>query len=232
MSLSRRPPRQTRENTQDFDEAEYFLRHGARMIKLCGLIARADLPETVEIPAERPVMFAANHRSFLDIVVALAVFGKLSVACRLQVRADIFDKPIIGGWVHRLRCIPTSRDVREQAEAMSLETLDSGSAVAVMPEGRLVPPEDRPGGVGQGRIGISRIAQQAGAVVIPVAIYGSDKIWPKGRPIPKLGLFRRRDLIVRLGPPLDFDHPDHQVNVDQLMNTIAAMLADIEAEIE
>jgi len=231
MSLSRRPARQTHPNRQDFDEAEYFLRHGARMVRLCGLIARSDLPETVETPTGRPVLFAANHRSFLDIVVALAVFAKLSVACRLQVRADIFDMPIIGRWVRRLRCIPTSRAVREQAKAMSVETLASGSTVAVMPEGRLVPAEDRPNGVGQGRIGISRIAQESGAVVIPVAIYGSDKIWPQGRPIPKLGLFRRRDLIVRLGPPLDFDDPDHQVNVDRLMDTIATMLADIEAEI-
>lgn len=201
------------------------------MVRLCRLIARSDLPETLEINTDRPVIFAGNHRSFLDIAVALAVYGKLNLTCRLQVRADIFSKPVIGPWLKRLRCIPTSRDVREQAEAMSLETLALGSTVAVMPEGRLVPPEDRPNGVGQARIGISRIARQSGAVVIPVAIYGSDKIWPKGRPIPKLGLFRRRNLVVRLGPPLDFDDPDHQVNVDRLMDTIAAMLVDIEAEI-
>ena len=57
-----------------------------------------------------------------------------------------------------------------------------------MPEGRLVPPEERPAGVGQGRPGISRIARATGATTVPVAITGSDSVWPlgKGFSIPRM----------------------------------------------
>ena len=50
-----------------------------------------------------------------------------------------------------------------------------------MPEGRLVPPDESPGGVGQGRPGISRIARATGAKIVPVAIEGSEIVWPLGR---------------------------------------------------
>ena len=220
-----------RPNTREIPHADYMLRHSRRMHRLCRVIARVELPEAPDFPHDKPLVFAANHRSFLDIAAAMAVFGKLELTCRMQVRADLFDKPVVGGWLHRIGCIPTSTKVREQAEDTAVETLDAGSTVAIMPEGRLVPPKDRPEGVGQGRTGISRIAERSGAAIVPVAIHGSDRIWPIGRPVPKLGVFRRRDLIIRLGDPIDFGHDDHQDNADLLMDTIAEMLREIERDL-
>ena len=220
-----------RPNTREIPHADYMLRHSRRMHRLCRVIARVELPEAPDFPHDKPLVFAANHRSFLDIAAAMAVFGKLELTCRMQVRADLFDKPVVGGWLHRIGCIPTSTKVREQAEDTAVETLDAGSTVAIMPEGRLVPPKDRPEGVGQGRTGISRIAERSGATIVPVAIHGSDRIWPIGRPVPKLGVFRRRDLIIRLGDPIDFGHDDHQDNADLLMDTIAEMLREIERDL-
>lgn len=220
-----------RPNTREIPHADSMLRHSRRMHRLCRIIARVQLPDVPDLPPDTPLIFAANHRSFLDIAAAMAVFGNLSLSCRMQVRADLFDRPVVGGWLHRIGCIPTSTAVREQAEDAAVETLTGGSTVAIMPEGRLVPAKDRPGGVGQGRTGISRIAQRSGAQVVPVAIHGSDHIWPIGRPVPKLGLFRRRDLIIRLGEPIAFPHDDHQDNADLLMDTIAAMLRQIEHDL-
>ncbi len=221
-----------RPNTREIPHADYMLRHGRLMHRLCRVIARVELPVVPELPADEPIVFAANHRSFLDIAAALAVFGELSLSCRMQVRADMFDMPLVGGWLHRLGCIPTSTAVRAQAEDTAVATLGAGSTVAIMPEGRLVPPKDRPNGVGQGRTGISRIAERTGAKVVPVAIHGSDQIWPVGRPIPKLGVFRRRQLTVRLGAPIEFVDEDHQRNADILMDAIATMLREIEADVE
>ena len=220
-----------RPNTQEIPHADYLLRHSRRMHRLCRMIATVELPEAPNLPADEPIVFAANHRSFLDIAAAMAVFGNLSLSCRMQVRADLFNKPVVGGWLHRLGCIPTSTAVREQAEETAVQTLDAGSTVAIMPEGRLVPPKDRPAGVGQGRTGGSRIAERTGAHIVPVAIHGSDQIWPVGRPVPKLGVFRRRHLVIRLGDPIDFPHDDHQDNADHLMDTIAQMLREIERDL-
>lgn len=231
MTMHTRAHWAARSNTREIPHADYMLRHSRRMHRLCRIIARVEVPESPTIPDDKPVVFAANHRSFLDIAAAMAVFGRLELSCRMQVRADLFDKPVVGGWLHRIGCIPTSTAVREQAENSAVETLVAGSTVAVMPEGRLVPAKDRPEGVGQGRTGISRIAERSGAHVVPVAIHGSDHIWPIGRPVPKLGLFRRRNLIIRLGEPIEFAHDDHQANADHLMETIAEMLRQIERDL-
>lgn len=230
MTSAKRKIWASRSNTREIEGADYMIRHARLMHRLCQVIARVELPDDPELPTDEPVVFAANHRSFLDIAAALAVFGKLELSCRMQVRADMFDKPVIGRWLTGLGCIPTSSKVRETAEATAVDTLRRGSTVAVMPEGRLVPPKDRPNGVGKARTGVSRIVEQTGALVVPVAIHGSDAIWPTGRPIPKLGLFRRRTLTVRLDSPMRLPHVDHQANADLLMDHIAKMLATIDAE--
>ena len=72
----------------------------------------------------------------------------------------------MGSWLRRNGCIATSRDTREEAELQAIEKLKAGYAVAIMPEGRLVPPTDRPEGVGQGRHRISRIARATGATIV------------------------------------------------------------------
>jgi len=213
-----------RPNTTDNEFAPYFFRHGHRMHRFLRVISRVDFPDNVDLPTDRPILFAANHRSFLDILVAGALFSHLGITCRFQVQARMFDRPIIGKWLTKLGCIPTNRAVREQAENTTVATLVAGHTVAVMPEGRLVPAEDRPGGVGAGRPGLSRIAQRSGAVVIPVACHGTDNVWPRGRPFPKLGLFRRRTVAVDFGEPMAFTSDDHQENVDALMANVAHML--------
>lgn len=220
-----------RTNTREIDGADEMLSSSRVMDRCLRAICRVDFPDVIEVPDEGPIVFAANHRSFLDIAVAMGIFGRLSVTCRMQVRADMFERPVIGKWLKRIRCIPTNKATRTEAEATAIETLTAGSTVAIMPEGRLVPPKDRPGGVGEARTGVSRIVRQTDAWVIPVAIHGSDAIWPKGRPIPKLGVFRRRDLVVRLGSPMKFDDTDHQTNADNLMSTIAGILTEIEADL-
>lgn len=213
-----------RPNTRNNEFADYFLRNGALMHRLLQRIATVEFPERLALPADRPIVFAANHRSFLDIAVAEALFAHVQMSCRFQVQARMFDLPVIGSWLHRLGCIPTNTKTREQAEQTSIDALEAGHTVAVMPEGRLVPPSERPNGVGPGRPGIGRIVERTGALVVPVACYGTDTVWPRGRPVPRLGLLRRRVVSVDFGTPIEFTGTDHQADVDRLMATIADML--------
>lgn len=217
------------EHTTDTEFTPYLLRHGRRMHRFLRIICRVEFPERLDLPMDRPIIFVANHRSYLDILVAGALFSHFKLACRFQVQARMFDRRGLGAWLTKLGCIPTNKAVAQQAEDTSVDTLLAGHTVAIMPEGRLVPPSDRPTGVGPGRPGLSRIAARANAVVVPVACRGSAKVWPRGRPIPKLGLFRRRTVSVDFGDPIELTSDDHQDNVDRVMAEIAAILARREA---
>ena len=189
------------------------------------IFSRHDFQEDINLPVDTPILFAANHRSFFDVIIAWAVFSESGINCHCFIRADLFEKPVIGSWLKRNGCIPASRSTREEAEKRAITELNSGHAVAIMPEGRLVPPDERPDGVGQGRPGISRIARATGAKIVPVAIEGSEIVWPLGRafPIPKL----KKPLVsVRFGTPFHLTSDDDIENVETIMNSIRDLLTE------
>ena len=208
---------------KDIEEIRSFRRSGKFMNIFSKIFSRHDFQTELELPESSPIIFAANHRSFFDVIIAWAFFSLSGVNCHCLIRADLFSKPLMGAWLKKNGCIAASRKTKEQAELQSIEKLKAGYAVAIMPEGRLVPPEERPAGVGQGRPGISRIARATGATIVPVAITGSDSVWPlgKGFPIPRM---KRPMIKVRFGAPFEFESDDDIKNANQVMQKIKNLL--------
>lgn len=200
-----------------------FLKDGKRILRYIKAFANVDFPERIVLP-DGPTLFAANHRSLLDVFVANAVLAKFDLSCHFLVRADFFDQPVMGNWLRRIGCIPTSSKVKEEAIATAIDCIRDGRLVALMPEGRLVPPQDRPNGVGQGRAGVSIIATAAGAQVVPVGFRDSDLVWPRGQPVP-LPSIPRKKVAVLLDTPMDLPSSDHQENADAVMDRIQALIA-------
>lgn len=219
-----------RPNTRPTPHARSFHRNGRAIIRIAGLFARLDLPDDWDPPEGRPIMFAGNHRSFFDILVAYAVFAKLEVTSHILVRADLFEKPVVGWWLRRTGCIPMNKHTREEAERTAIAALQAGHTVSIMPEGRLVPAHERPYGVSPGRPGVSRIVRATDAVLIPVAFHGTDLVWPRGVPFP-IPRFRRPTVTLWLGEPVEFHHDDHAENADALMEEIRLLLEQIDVEL-
>ena len=208
---------------KDIEEIRSFRRSGKFMNIFSKIFSRHDFQTELELPRSSPIIFAANHRSFFDVIIAWAFFSLSGVNCHCLIRADLFSKPLMGAWLKKNGCIAASRKTKEQAELQAIEKLKAGYAVAIMPEGRLVPPEERPAGVGQGRPGISRIARATGATIVPVAITGSDSVWPLGKsfPIPRM---KRPMIKVRFGAPFEFESDDDIKNANQVMQKIKNLL--------
>ena len=208
---------------KDIEEIRSFRRSGKFMNIFSKIFSRHDFQTELELPESSPIIFAANHRSFFDVIIAWAFFSLSGVNCHCLVRADLFSKPLMGAWLKKNGCIASSRKTKEQTELQAIEKLKAGYAVAIMPEGRLVPPEERPAGVGEGRPGISRIARATGATIVPVAITGSDSVWPlgKGFPIPRM---KRPMIKVRFGAPFEFESDDDIKNANQVMQKIKNLL--------
>jgi len=188
-------------------------------------LANFDLQEHVHLPDDRPILMAANHVSFLDFVGAMAIFEKLNHSARIMIRADLFESRFLGAFCRKIEAIPTSTADRHDAEAAAIEALKQGTIVAMMPEGRLTKPTERVNGVGPGRPGISRIALASNAVLVPVAMINTEKVWPRGKP-PRPHI--PRPLVkVKVGPAVEFpSQTDHQENADFAMDQIAKLLAE------
>lgn len=188
-------------------------------------MADLHLPEVLPLPANRPVVLAANHRSLLDLAVAMAVLTKFDLSSRIQIRADLMEKGPGARLLHGIGAIPTSTRLRESSERASIEAVAAGHLLALMPEGRLCRPDEWVNGVGPGRPGVSRIALATEAVVVPIGFSGTERVWPRGRP-PRFQ-FPRPQVRVAVGAPIELASTNHADNAQQVMDAIAAVLASL-----
>jgi len=122
------------------------------------------------IPEDGPIVFAANHRSFLDpFVIATLVRRPIYFVAKKELFNNRFQ-----GWIlNALGAFPVDRGAGD-ADAMSTarEILDRGDCVVIFPEGTRV----RPGPLGEPKRGVGRLALETGAPVVPVAVIGTENI--------------------------------------------------------
>lgn len=144
------------------------------------------------IPAG-PVVFAANHRSYLDpILVPLGLHRPV----HFMAKSELFR---FAPFAWLLRAIHVISVNRGQADRHAIQTaterLKAGYSLGVFPEGTRV----RAGkDVEEAYNGAAWLASRAGVPVVPVGISGTDRIRPAGT-----RLLRFPPLTVVFGEPVD-----------------------------
>ena len=181
-------------DTPDRLEEEAVLRAMHRVRLIMSLIARSDIGPPPKVQPG-PAIYAANHRSLADLLLASITFYSWRRPIRPLVAAPYFDKPGLGPLLRRLRCIPV-----EGAGALALATaeLEAGWSIAIMPEGRIVPPgEWAATGVGRAHPGVGRLALDTGLPVVASGASGTERLWPYGAAAPRIRPWRRYPLALR-----------------------------------
>lgn len=130
------------------------------------------------IPARGGAILAANHVSFLDFIFIGYGANLRGRLVRFISRHEAFSHPISGPLMRGMRHIPVDRD-RDPARAFrhAIAALRDGEVVGLHPEGKMNE-EFRADGL---RTGAARMAIDTGAPLIPVAVWGGQDIWTKGR---------------------------------------------------
>ena len=153
--------------------------------------------EVEDVPTEitGPAIYACNHRSLSDLLVAGPTFLHWGQPIRALVAASYFEHPFIGPLLRYLKCIPVQgHDAIEQAA----EALHSGWSVAIMPEGRVVPRSEwMEEGVSRGHIGVGKLASQTGFPVVASGASGSELLWPRGKYLPFMKPWNRQKVVLR-----------------------------------
>jgi 1-acyl-sn-glycerol-3-phosphate acyltransferase len=117
-----------------------------------------------------PAVLVANHASFLDVLLLLAV---LPPAVRFGAKARLTRYPILGTILRRADYVLVQRGLRESADRLA-ETIDRGESLFVFPEGTFV----RAAGVMPFRLGAFQIAVEKGVPLVAIALRGTRAAWP------------------------------------------------------
>lgn len=143
------------------------------------------------IPAEGPVIVAANHRSFLDpFVIATMVRRPMYYVAK----QDMFTSPWRSWVLSALGAFPVARGAGDEEMIETAKAiLARGDIVLMFPEGT----RTRPGSLGKPRRGVGRMALETGAPVVPVAVIGTEAVRRGWR-------IRPHKVRIRAGRPLHF----------------------------
>jgi glycerol-3-phosphate dehydrogenase (NAD(P)+) len=139
------------------------------------------------------LIVAANHRSFLDPFVIGASLPWRRPMCYVAKR-ELFEKRWQGWLLSRCGAFPIRRgESDEEAMETARLVLERGGTVCIFPEGTRI----RSGSLSTPKRGVGRLALQTGASVLPVAVFGSERIRRGWR-------IRPRKVKLRMGPPMTF----------------------------
>ena len=131
------------------------------------------------IPSTGPVVLASNHIGYLDFAFVMLGPPAPRREVRFLARDDFFRNPVTGFLLRRLGQIPV--DVHGdamQAAAAAQAVLEDGEVVGLHPEGTISPsfvPR-------RAKSGVVRLADSVEAPIVPVALWGSQRLLTKGRP--------------------------------------------------
>jgi len=130
------------------------------------------------LPKGKAYLIVCNHQSFIDPNVV--GFG-LYRAIGFMARASLF-KGFLGWWFPRVYCFPVERASSDRASLrVAVDILKGGRPLIVFSEGT----RSRDGQLQPFKRGFQLIARQAGVPILPAAIHGSGRAFPKGARFPK-----------------------------------------------
>ncbi len=152
-----------------------------------GRIENAD-----QVPRQGKLVIVSNHGSFFDPPF-LATSMRRPVA--FMAKEELFQVPILGQVITLYGAYPVNRAAADRSAIRSaLAALEEGWATGLFLEGtRTVD-----GRIHQPKLGAATIAAKAQAPLLPVSLWGTEKISIKGSAIP-----RSVPLTIRVGDLID-----------------------------
>jgi putative phosphoserine phosphatase/1-acylglycerol-3-phosphate O-acyltransferase len=190
--------------------------------------ARFDITGVEHIPPRGPVLLAANHRSYFDVAALALVAARLGRPVRFLAKKELFDAPVVGSIAKAFGGISVDRGGGASTALRAAETaLHAGEVVLVLPQGTI------PRGAAffdpelKGKRGTARLAASTEAAVVPIGLWGTEKVWPRSARMPDFTLVRHPPRItIRVGHPLRLSLIDTSVDTTAIMAAISALLPE------
>lgn len=181
------------------------------------------------IPRTGPVILAANHVSYVDFIPVAELARRRRREVRFFVRHDAWHPRGLDTPMTAMGHIPVDRAAPAAAYLRARRLLREGEVVGNFPEAGI----SYSFTVRALMKGTAALARDTGAVVVPIALWGGQRIYSVGRPregrVNRHDLTRGRTLDVRCGPPLTCAQQDDLV---EWTHRLGAVLTGLLEEIQ
>lgn len=173
------------------------------MFKVQGL--KIELSGERNFPRTGGAVVAINHTGYMDFVYAGIPARTWKRFIRYMAKAEVWDNKFARPIMNALHHIPVDRTAGADAYAAAVDALRRGELVGVFPEATI----SRSFEIKQFKSGAVRMAAEAGVPIVPVTIWGSQRIWTKG--LPKNLIRPAVPLLIDTGAPIYVDGPVEEV---------------------
>lgn len=180
------------------------------------------------VPAAGPLIFAANHQSFIDPwLVGQAAPRRPSFLAR----HTLFDVPVLGHVIRAYGSVPIDRGFGKDGLQTVVSLLRTGAAVVVFAEGERSPT----GELQPLKPGVALLLKKADCPVVPVGVAGAFRMWPRHAkwpaPEPLVGPADGRSVALAFGEPIPagtFAKADRDAILSRVSAGIATAVAAAE----
>ncbi len=130
------------------------------------------------IPAGGGAVIAINHTSYVDWLPAALAVHQRGRRIRYLIKAEMQQVKFVNFLIKQTKTIPVNREAGADAYQAAVALLRSGEVVGLMPEATI----SRSFELKEFKTGAARMALDAQVPIVPVIVWGAQRIWTKDHP--------------------------------------------------
>lgn len=130
------------------------------------------------IPDDGGAVIAINHTSYVDFLPAALAVRRRHRRLRFMIKAEMQQVKIVNFLIKHTGTIPVDRAAGGAAYAVAVQRLRAGELVGVYPEATI----SRSFELKAFKTGAARMAAEADVPLVPLIVWGAQRLWTKDHP--------------------------------------------------
>jgi 1-acyl-sn-glycerol-3-phosphate acyltransferase len=169
------------------------------------------------VPRAGGVLLACNHIGYVDFVYGGLAANPSGRKVRFMAKRELFDHRWTGPLMRSLHHIEVDRADGEGSLRTAVEFLKAGEAVGIFPEATI----SRAMELKELKTGAVRIAAEAGVPLVPVILWGTQRMMTKDHP---RDFSRGKTITLSVGTPMHPTGADPGAETAELHRVMSSML--------
>lgn len=180
---------------------------------------RFQMRGTEHVPRSGGVMLAVNHVGYVDFIYGGLAANPSGRKVRFMAKRELFDHKWAGPLMRSLHHIEVDRGegLGAASARLAVDYLRAGEAVGIFPEATV----SRAMEIKELKTGAVRIAVEAGVPLVPVILWGTQRMLTKDHP---RDFSRGKTIAIHCGPPMHPTGQDPVAETAELHQVMSALL--------